>query len=660
MIAVILVIIYHFFPEILPGGFIGVDVFFVISGFLITSILLKDIERGTFSFKKFYGRRILRIVPPLAVVLAVILILGWFVLVDYEYSQLGFHTVAGATFTANFAFWAESGYFDTASELKPLLHLWSLGIEWQFYMLWPIIVLAVSRREKQALPIILFLTIASFVISVTLANQFSSAAYYNPVARFWELFMGGILAYLYKIPKIYPQLNTSPLSFFTKQPNSKQSSWFEELLVFAGISGIIAAAFFINDATPFPGWAALVPTTGSLLIIHAGKRSIIAQKLLAHPASVFVGTISYSLYLWHWPLLSFAKITNLPIHSTSGKNLLYGGLIALAFLLSYATYRWVETPVRNFSRNSNHPHKMVLRLSTAAVVVSIAGLGVNYGLVAPRLDDFAISTAVNDTTQTKLTNIPGSVAETVLFLGDSYVAQFYPRLEYLAEQHPDEIKSIAFRTANGCAPIPGIERLSLNCVEKIEAGFAYAESEEVSTVIVGGSWLGMVNRGDYYDTSDAQKTPIDFYHPDSDQFFADLQTRLQALQKSGKQVYLILNPPGGPAANPMMIGNRFTAAAPEVKTQSLREHLERTSWMNQKILAVGTGAGAQIMDPTAWLCDEFECYFSDTAGTPYFRDSTHMRASYVRSCLTAFDHLVLLNHQNQNQIHTPQCSLTLN
>ncbi|MBP6089098.1 MAG: acyltransferase, partial [Polaromonas sp.] len=195
-IAVLLVVVHHAFPKLLPSGFIGVDLFFVISGFLITTIIFQNLERGSFSFLDFYTRRIKRIFPALALVLLACLVYGWFTLLPADYKLLGKHTVAGAAFVSNFAFWNESGYFNGDSKLKPLLHLWSLGIEEQYYIVWPLIAWFAWKKQVNLLKVCLVLLIASLLANIVTVKYNAVAAFFSPATRFWELLVGSVLAYV--------------------------------------------------------------------------------------------------------------------------------------------------------------------------------------------------------------------------------------------------------------------------------------------------------------------------------------------------------------------------------------------------------------------------------------------------------------------------------
>jgi peptidoglycan/LPS O-acetylase OafA/YrhL len=216
-IAVLSVVIFHAFPNLLKGGFIGVDIFFVISGFLISTIILSGLKHDSFSFIEFYSRRIKRIYPALLLVLIASFIFGWFALLADEYKQLGKHIAGGAGFISNFILWKESSYFDNAAETKPLLHLWSLGIEEQFYIVWPLLLWIAWKQRLNILTLVLIVMIISFVLNVNTIQSDSTAAFYSPQTRFWELLIGSILAYatinsvkqtfdIYIDPIIYTQL----------------------------------------------------------------------------------------------------------------------------------------------------------------------------------------------------------------------------------------------------------------------------------------------------------------------------------------------------------------------------------------------------------------------------------------------------------------------
>lgn len=369
-VAVLAVLGFHSFPEIVAGGYVGVDVFFVISGFLITSIIARQLTRAEFSFVDFYWRRVRRLFPALVLVLTTTLALGWFLLLPDEFKQLGKHAASAAAFVANIALWRESGYFDTAAEFKPLLHLWSLGIEEQFYLIWPVLLVALWNRQRALLLTLTALVLASFVLSVHLAAASPVASFYSPASRFWELGAGCLLSLWIERRRERPE---------EVPPEDRRMLELGcELLPVAGIILILASIAEFDAATPFPGWPALLPVVGTLLILAAPETSWVQRHILGSRPLVFTGLISYALYLWHWPLLSFLNI----LAAGSPPIALRAAALGFSVLLAWLTYRYIELPVRK-----QRSRKFNWRLAGATVAAGIAGLTIYAsGGVAQRFD----------------------------------------------------------------------------------------------------------------------------------------------------------------------------------------------------------------------------------------------------------------------------------
>ncbi|MFO1111593.1 MAG: acyltransferase family protein [Bradyrhizobium sp.] len=325
-VAVMLVLHYHAFPAAIPGGFVGVDVFFVISGFLITGIIAAELEQGRFSLLTFYARRVRRIFPALIAVLAVVLILGWLWMLPAAFAQLGTDVLASAGFAANIALLLQSGYFDVESAKKPLLHLWSLGIEEQFYLAWPLLLLLAVRLRLSIAMTAAALGSASFILNVALIGSHPVATFYLPFTRAFELLLGAVL-----------------VCSWDRVDQGRQAS---NIRGWLGAAMIVAAAALLNSHSAFPGWWAILPVAGSALLISA-PGAWICRVVLASPPMVRLGLISYPLYLWHWPLLVFAAtIKFAPL------TLLERELVLIAsVLLAWMTYRFIERPVR-FGRPS--------------------------------------------------------------------------------------------------------------------------------------------------------------------------------------------------------------------------------------------------------------------------------------------------------------------
>lgn len=352
-IAVLAVVIYHAFPAALPGGFIGVDVFFVISGYLITRIIEGGLTRGDFSFSDFYARRIRRIFPALIVVVAACLVAGWALLLPGELRLLGGHTVATAGFLANFAFWNDTGYFDGVAETKPLLHLWSLGIEEQFYLLWPLLLWAAWRCKWPLWMIAAATAALSLGANLLSIGRWPELTFYFPHTRAWELTGGALLALC---------------------PWKLRRLLCGNIAAWLGLGLLVAGFALIRPSYAFPGAWALLPVLGAMLVIGAGDRSWLNRHLLAHRTMVFLGLISYPLYLWHWPLLSFLYMME---GGGMPSPILRATAVLLALALAALTWRWVEMPLRH-----RGPSRGRVRLLVGLMLIIAtlgAGLWANQG-----------------------------------------------------------------------------------------------------------------------------------------------------------------------------------------------------------------------------------------------------------------------------------------
>jgi peptidoglycan/LPS O-acetylase OafA/YrhL len=349
-IAVMLVMNFHAFPNALPGGFIGVDVFFVISGFLITGIIMRELELGRFSLVEFYNRRIRRIFPALILVLCATLALGWFWMLPQAFARLGSDSLASAAFLANIALLLQSGYFDIESARKPLLHLWSLGIEEQFYLVWPLLLMLAARFRIRIIAMAALLGVASFMLNVALIGSNPIATFYLPFTRAFELLTGAVLA----------------CGWITVNQSSAASNW----RAWTGVALIAVAAAVLDSHRAFPGWWAVLPVAGSALMLSA-PAAWVNRVVLASPPLVWIGLISYPLYLWHWPLLVFGEMIKFrPL------TLLERDLILLAStLLAWATYRFVEMPFR-FGLPSR---RKMFGLGAGMTMVALAGIAVIWG-----------------------------------------------------------------------------------------------------------------------------------------------------------------------------------------------------------------------------------------------------------------------------------------
>jgi peptidoglycan/LPS O-acetylase OafA/YrhL len=349
-IAVLAVVGFHAFPVLLTGGFVGVDIFFVLSGFLISTTIFDNMQKGRFSLADFYRRRIRRIFPALVVVLGAAYAVGWFGLLANEYARLGKHIAAAAGFVSNFVFWTESGYFDTATELKPLAHLWSLGIEEQFYACWPLLLWLAWRRRRVAVAIAASAGILSFACNLFTVHADAVGAFFSPQTRVWELAVGSVLALVL---------------LGSKHPSDAGGAR-RNVVSLAGAALVAAGILVIDKNDAFPGWWALLPTAGTAAMISGGTGAWLNRSILSNRSLAWFGLISYPLYLWHWPLLSFARI----IESGPLRYDLRVGASVAAIVLAWLTYKLVEMPLR-FGRFAT--------AKTTALVVAMAVIGIAGG-----------------------------------------------------------------------------------------------------------------------------------------------------------------------------------------------------------------------------------------------------------------------------------------
>lgn len=371
-VAVLSVVAFHAFPAWIKAGFIGVDVFFVISGFLISTIIFENVDKGTFSFAEFYARRIKRIFPALLLVLVTTYVLGWFSLFASEYKQLGRHIAAGAGFVSNFVLWREAGYFDNSAETKPLLHLWSLGIEEQFYIVWPLLLWFAWKRKFNLLTLTVIVALASFYLNVKGVERDPVATFYSPQTRFWELLCGSILAWfaLYKkdsFAGIKTKIDGWAARAVFREEIETDGKTLSNVISLSGCLLLVYGFWNISKAVSFPGTWAVVPVLGTFLIILAGPKAWINRNILSSKIAVWFGLISFPLYLWHWPLLSLARIVDSETPSLGVRI----AAVVLSIVLAWLTYKFVESPIR-LGKNSRANVSVLVVLM---IVIACVGYG---------------------------------------------------------------------------------------------------------------------------------------------------------------------------------------------------------------------------------------------------------------------------------------------
>lgn len=355
-IAVGAVVAFHAFPEWLPGGFAGVDIFFVISGYLISTIILEDLHRGTFSFAEFYRRRIRRLFPALAAVMSALFVIGWLTFFAEDFRLLGKHIAGGAAFISNFLLWSESSYFDVSAERKPLLHLWSLAIEEQFYLVWPSLLVIASRWRRGPLLVTIALGIVSFTASIVMVRIDRTPAFYAPWFRFWEILAGAMVACIQSASSVG----------WSRTLLTKASP---RVMTFAGLMMIASGIALLDSTRVFPGVWALLPVGGTVLLLAGGTSESPVRSWLSTSPLVWLGLISYPLYLWHWPLLSLLRMSADGVPAVSVRAL----AVLVSVVLAIATFRFLERPVRFGALRG----MAVPALSLAMALLAVTGVVTN-------------------------------------------------------------------------------------------------------------------------------------------------------------------------------------------------------------------------------------------------------------------------------------------
>jgi peptidoglycan/LPS O-acetylase OafA/YrhL len=632
--AVLSVVLYHAFPKEVRGGFVGVDIFFVISGFLISSILFSEITEGRFSFTTFYGRRIRRIFPALAVCLAAVLAYGFVSLMPSELAQLGKHVFFGAGFLSNIVLWSESGYFDSAASLKPLLHLWSLGIEEQFYIFWPALLWIAFRMKAKVGRLLAVLFLASFAINVALSITNIADDFYLPVSRFWELLAGAVLAWRRPI---------------VLTPNVQ--SW----ISFAGLAALLTSVALFTPEMRFPGWPALLPVAGAVAVILAGPGATVNRVVFSNRAVVFVGLISYPLYIWHWPLISYAYVIRLGKTPTP---LMATGVVAASFLLAWATYRFVEYPVRFGA----HRHRRTQIVAACVAALGACGLAVWTksgfperfpplpGIDVRKIGDAKLDAdfkptkgmEVLDQDWTLVTHL-GHGERKVALSGDSLLFHFGPRVQQLADQGQLAANTY-FVTGPRCAPVPEVIQRDkfARCANLPDILVDLVRREKVQSVVLGAAWSGYGDAGMLIER-EGRRLPLNTKEG-MDAFYANLEDYVRLLQGQGAKVYLVLGVPVHDRFNPgEMVTRSLTGfrIAPDVETAVPIAGLRAVqATADAKLRTVGEHTGATLLDPLPDICGSGDgCFPFFGTGEPKFSDGTHLRPVFVREHLRFLDPL---------------------
>ncbi len=590
-IAVLAVVLHHVNYSLLPGGFVGVDIFFVISGFLITSQIYQEIRSGSFSLKSFYKRRINRIAPALCCVIIVCLAFGFLLLPPADLSKLAISAALAFFGASNFYFWREyRDYFAGDSSEAILLHTWSLGIEEQFYFFWPPLLLLLSRSTRHLLvPVLLGLTALAAAASQVGTSISISASYYLLPSRFFELLIGGFLAVL--------------ITF--KKPRSRMAA---NLCTAAGLALIGCTLAVLNRGSSFPGINALYPCVGTALLIWAGSNGV-TSPLLTNRLMVSVGLISYSLYLWHWPILAYLRYINIPIN-------LPVGIVALctSFILAWLSWKYVEQPFRRDGASIPFQRVLLTRYFAPASVLLVLTVVtiLNHGfpqrfdpqvatfesMVASKPDVLRAGCHVAAAFYKAAPNPKcrlGAKRQEIdgILVGDSYANHFTGMIDVMAKI--DGI-SIMDYTMAGCLPVLGYNKsrdaYREKCSLRNQLAIDLIERNRYRYVIFAGSW------------------------PASDEASAYIEATLDRAIATGAEVILILDNQKIPRGARCPIRQLVFAST---NNCSVPQSPKPAYWarIRERFPQI------RFIDPNAIICAKEQCN-PVVSGTLLYRDDTHL------------------------------------
>lgn len=602
-IAVLSVIAFHIQKTLIPGGFAGVDIFFVISGYLITLHIYKQMCAGTFKFSDFYKRRINRIAPALFALVAGVCTISFLALSPHDLIRLFKSAVYAGLGLSNIFFWREYGsYFSSGIDEAPLLHTWSLAVEEQFYIVWPLMLLVIIRIKPLYRYIVIGLGVAATIaVSELGSRNAASASYYLLPTRFFELLIGSALAV-----------------FFSHRPRALSIQMSNALGV-AGLVLTLSSLYYLNESVPFPGITAVFPCLGTAMLIAAGenKRSVVNQILAAKPL-VFFGLISYSLYLWHWPLIAFAHYKDMNIDTATGS-----GIFLLAVCLGWASWKFVEKPFRH-SGVTMLFHSVVGRryiVPVATIVMGLVGIAVADGLPGrfdPRVPKYEkiIATAPNELraechsptlhyerkpSASCVLGLPNRPPEG-LMIGDSFANHFTGMVDILAKN--DHI-TVSDYTMDGCLPVKGMgfgaqASYARKCKARNDFNFEYISTNQFKYVILAGSWPLAGSQSEFSSLKNG------------------LSNSIATIIASGAKPIIIINNESTKNAN-CPVRHLMTGKA--VNCDKAQETHASRDAMFAALKA--KFPGLSFVDPNQAICTSGTCH-SMLGDIPLYRDSAHL------------------------------------
>lgn len=640
-IAVSIVILFHFSVPGFSGGFIGVDVFFVLSGYLISSIIFAQLDKGAFEFGNFYFRRIRRLFPVYIVVMLSTFAIAYALMLPKEFKQFGQSIVASTVYASNILFYLQAGYFDTSSHLKPLLHTWSLSVEEQFYLVFPFVAWATAKFSRKSLFILFsILTLSSLIAAMVYIDLDNSAVFYLYPFRAWEMFLGTLLA-----TQFIPQLS---------------SKLWNNITAVIGVLLIVIPNFLYDSSTLFPGLSALAPCIGTVLLLYTGvSNNGWVQSILSSPVPVFIGKLSYSLYLWHWPV--YVLYTYDKPHGVNALDISI--MTSCTFIASLLSWKFVETPMRKgnialFNRQST--------VFASTAFISILFMSVGYYIhsssgLPSRLDQKTATFAVaasdlfgnfencEENNNSTLPNIgfctignPFNATSYTLIWGDSHGGAYKRGYKSLVE---GKDHNVLIAWDGGCPPIYNFNKdesvsskiVDQQCSKRNQAVRRLIERDSrINAIVMVARWSYYINGGGV--GIDAQnKITIwpDGAKPgsidDEAAYFIDAFTdTLQTLSKDGHKVFVVEQPPefekflARTLAIDLMNGSAdFETNLEELATQKYPSVLLRQGKMQQALDKVELQNLATVLKTHRYFCSDDRCSLMINDSPTYF-DNNHV------------------------------------
>lgn len=614
-LAVIPVVLFHFGFSAFSGGFVGVDVFFVISGFLITSILFREIGAQRFSFIDFWARRARRIIPALSVMMLATLVLGWLLLTAKDFSELGRTVRYQSLFISNILFMREDGYFEPASDLKPLLHTWSLAVEEQYYIFFPLLMALLMRHLRHWRWMLLAVLLVSFGLNIAFIEGKPDFTFFSLPTRAWELLCGAMLAVL-------------------PAPRHAVKPWLSQSVGLAGLAAVLIAIFSFDKTTTFPGWAALLPVLGATALIWSGAQgpTWVAQVLSAR-AMVWVGLLSYSLYLWHWPVFVYANAISIDgiQHAEAA------GWILLALGLAWLSWRFVELPFRDKRLLAGRKPVLVgglLAMAVLAVTGSmvrssdgfpqrLSGKALEYAQARDwRAGQMKCMLVTSDKVQDKacLLGPDKDVPATQLFWGDSHAAALLPAIEDNAAR---EGRPVWLYSMSACPPILSDDPRQ-RCRDFNEHTMEQVRRLQPKDVVLASNWSLYV-----YGREDGDRKVLlnsrDSTVEAEARMAAALQARVKAIRETGAQVWLFKEVPlQRKGAISRLTSLARVGRSAEGLGRPLQEHLARQRFLSSLFDSMSAAdPGVHVIDPTPLMCASGVCSVELNGHTQY-KDEDHL------------------------------------